>query len=416
MNTIYLDNASTTRVRREVVDAVLPYFTEKYGNPSSIYPLGQEASDAIRDARDIVSGALNCKPSELFFTSGGSEGDNWAIRGFAWANSKKGKHIITSTIEHHAVLHSCESLEKDGFEVTYLPVDSDGLVDVESLRQALRDDTILVSIMLANNEIGTIEPIKELAQVAHSRGAGTSPKGGAAFHTDAVQAFAHMNVDVEDLGVDMLTISGHKLHAPKGVGAQFVRKGIKLSRLIEGGAQERGKRATTENVPGIVGLGEAVKLMRETLEDDCRREIELRDHCVKRILSEIPHCKLNGSLESRLANNVNISFEFIEGEGMLLQLAAKGICVSSGSACTSGSLDPSHVLLAIGLPHEIAHGSMRLTLDRDTTKEDIDCACDCLREIITNLRSMSPLYEDFEQGRYASIIAGYKAEGMKYVN
>lgn len=416
MNTIYLDNASTTRVRQEVVDAILPYFTENYGNPSSIYPLGQSASDAVRDARDEIASALNCKSAELFFTSGGTEGDNWATRGFAWANKRKGKHIITSKIEHHAILHSCESLEKEGFEVTYLPVDDSGLVSVDDLKNALRDDTILVSIMLANNEIGTIEPIRELAAVAHSHGAGTSPKGGAAFHTDAVQAFAHMNVDVEDLGVDMLTISGHKLHGPKGVGALYIRKGIKVARLLEGGGQERGKRATTENVPGIVGLARATKLMRETLEEDNAREIQLRDHCIKRILSEIPHCKLNGSWEDRLANNVNISFEFIEGEGMLLQLAAKGVCVSSGSACTSGSLDPSHVLLAIGLPHEIAHGSMRLTLDRDTTKEDIDHACDALVTIISNLRSMSPLYEDFTSGKYDGIIASYKANGMKNVN
>jgi cysteine desulfurase len=416
MNTIYLDNASTTCVRSEVVDAILPYFTEEYGNPSSIYPLGQRASDALRDAREGLASALNCKSAEVFFTSGGSEGDNWAIRGFAWANKTKGKHIITSKVEHHAVLHSCQALEKEGFEVTYLPVDSEGLVSVDDLKQALRDDTILVSIMMANNEIGTIQPIAELASAAHAHGAGTTPQGGAAFHTDAVQAFAHLNVDVQDLGVDMLTISGHKLHAPKGVGAQFIRKGIKLARLIEGGGQERGKRASTENVPGIVGLAKAARLMRETLEEDIARETELRDRCIKRILSEIPHCKLNGSWEERLCNNVNISFEFIEGEGMLLQLAAKGICVSSGSACTSGSLDPSHVLLAIGLPHEIAHGSMRLTLNRDTTKEEIDYACDCLVKIIENLRSMSPLYEDFVQGRYDGIIQGYKAEGMKNVN
>ena len=416
MKTIYLDNASTTKVRREVVDAMLPYFTEEYGNPSSIYGLGQQASDAVRDARNVMADAFNCNTNEVYFTSGGTEGDNWAIKGFAHANKSKGKHIITSKIEHHAVLHSCQALEEDGFEVTYLDVDSDGLVSVEDLKNALRDDTILVTIMLSNNEIGTIEPIKELAEVAHSHGAKTSVLGGAAFHTDAVQAFAHMDVDVQDLGVDMLSISGHKLHGPKGVGAIFIRKGTKIDNFIDGGAQERGKRATTENVPGIVGLAKATQLMRETLSQDSAREKELRDHCITRILNEIPYCKLNGSWEKRMCSNVNISFEFIEGEGMLLQMAARGICVSSGSACTSGSLDPSHVLLSIGLPHEIAHGSMRLTIDRDTTKEDIDYAVDSLVQIINNLRLMSPLYEDFTNGKYESIIQGYKAKGMKNVN
>ncbi len=416
MNTIYLDNAATTRMRQEVVDAMLPYFTEKFGNPSSIYGLGQEASDAVRESRGTIAKAFNCEPKEVFFTSGGSEADNWAIKGAARAHAEKGKHIITSAIEHHAVLHSCQALEKEGFEVTYLPVDSKGLVSVDDLKQALRDDTILVTIMLANNEIGTIQPIRELAQVAHEHGAGTSPKGGVLFHTDAVQAFAHMPVDVQDLGIDLLSVSAHKLHGPKGVGALYVRKGVKLTNFMDGGAQERGKRATTENVPGIVGFEKATELMRETLNEDMERERELRDHCIKRVLSEIDHCKLNGDWESRLVNNVNISFEFIEGEGMLLQMAGNGVCVSSGSACTSGSLDPSHVLLGIGLPHEIAHGSMRLTLDRDTTKEDIDHACDCLVKVIGNLRQMSPLYEDFRQGRYESIIEGYVADGVENCN
>lgn len=415
MKTVYLDNAATTKVRDEVVDAMLPYFTKDFGNPSSIYALGQHASDAVRDARDIVADAFNCKNSEVYFTSGGSEGDNWCIRSFAHANAAKGKHIITSAVEHHAVLHSCESLEREGFDVTYLPVDEGGRVSVDELKNALRDDTILVTIMLANNEVGTIMPIKELAEAAHAHGAGTSIFGGAAFHTDAVQGFAHMPVDVQDLGVDMLSVSGHKIHAPKGVGAVYLKKGIKIDNLIEGGAQERGKRATTENVPGIVAFGEAVKLLRETLDEDIEKEIKLRDHCIERILNEIKYCKLNGSWEKRLCNNVNISFEFIEGEGMLLQLSAKGICVSSGSACTSGSLDPSHVLLALGLPHEIAHGSMRLTIDRDTTLEEIDYTVDCLKDVIENLRSMSPLFEDFKQGRYESIIEGYKNSGMQNV-
>jgi cysteine desulfurase len=416
MDTIYLDNASTTRVRDEVVREMLPYFTEEYGNPSSIYSLGQRASDAVRAARETIASSLNCSSKELFFTCGGSEGDNWAIKGIAHAHASKGKHIITSQIEHHAVLHSCEALEKEGFEVTYLPVDNGGLVKVEDLKNALRDDTILVSIMSANNEIGTIEPIAELAKVAHSKGAKTSPKGGAAFHTDAVQAFAHMPIDVEELGVDLLNVSAHKIHGPKGVGALYIRKGVKVNNFIDGGAQEKGKRATTENVPGIVGFAKATQLMRETLEDDMKKERELRDYAINRILSEVPHCKLNGCLEPRLCNNVNISFEFIEGEGMLLQMAGRGICVSSGSACTSGSLDPSHVLLAIGLPHEIAHGSMRMTLDRDTTKEQIDYACDSIASVINNLRQMSPLYEDFKAGNYESIIEMYKEKGMKYVN
>lgn len=415
MNTIYLDNASTTRVRNEVVDAMLPYFTQDFGNPSSIYDLGQRASDAVRDAREVMANAFNCKAAEVFFTSGGSEGDNWAIKGTAHAHADKGKHIITTQVEHHAVLHTCQSLEEEGFEVTYLPVDEYGLVSVEDLKNAMRDDTILVTIMMANNEIGTIMPIKELADVAHNSGAKVSPQGGAAFHTDAVQAFAHMHVDVQDLGVDMLSISGHKFHAPKGVGAMYVKKGMKLKNFIDGGAQERGKRATTENVPGIVGIAKAAELLLATLDEDIEREKDLRDHCIRRILAEIPYCKLNGSWEHRLCSNVNISFEFIEGEGMLLQMGGRGICVSSGSACTSGSLDPSHVLLAIGLPHEIAHGSMRLTIDRDTTLEDIDYACDSLVEVITLLRSMSPLYEDFKNGNYKSIIQGYADKGFENV-
>ena len=416
METVYLDNASTTRVRDEVVEAMLPYFTEEFGNPSSIYALGQRASDAVRSARETVAGAFNCSAKELFFTSGGSEGDNWAIKGIAHAHSDKGKHIITSKIEHHAVLHSCEALEKEGFEVTYLPVDAGGLVSVDDLKNALRDDTILVTIMTANNEIGTIEPIKELAEIAHSKGAKTSPKGGAAFHTDAVQAFAHMPIDVEELGVDLLNVSAHKIHGPKGVGALYIRKGVKINTFMDGGAQERGKRATTENVPGIVGFAKAVELMRATLDEDMARERNLRDHAIKRILAEIPHCKLNGCWEPRLCNNVNISFEFVEGEGMLLQMAGRGICVSSGSACTSGSLDPSHVLLAIGLPHEIAHGSMRMTLDRDTTLKQVDYACDSIAQVIENLRAMSPLYEDFKAGNYESIIEMYKENGMENVN
>ncbi len=408
MKQIYLDNASTTPLKKEVLNAMMPYLTNEFGNPSSLYDLGQTASDAVQDSRDKLASLIGAKSSEIYFTSGGSESDNWAIKGFAEANVSKGKHMITSAIEHHAVLHAFKHLEKQGFEVTYLPVDSQGLVSVDDLADAIRDDTILVSIMLANNEIGTIEPIAELASVAKER--------GVAFHTDAVQAFGHIPIDVNELGVDMLSASAHKLGGPKGVGLLYIRRGIKLENLIDGGQQERGRRATTENVAGIVGFAKAAELAWIGMGEERARLIELRDHAIRRILAEIPHSKLNGSWQSRLANNINFSFEFIEGEGMLLQLAARGICVSSGSACTSGSLDPSHVLLAIGLPHEIAHGSLRMTLGEDTTLEDIDFTVDSLKKILELLRSMSPLYEDFKHGNYASIIEGYKNDGMTNVN
>ncbi len=408
MKQIYLDNASTTPLKKEVLNAMMPYLTNEFGNPSSLYDLGQTASDAVQDSRDKLASLIGAKSSEIYFTSGGSESDNWAIKGFAEANVSKGKHMITSAIEHHAVLHAFKHLEKQGFEVTYLPVDSQGLVSVDDLADAIRDDTILVSIMLANNEIGTIEPIAELASVAKER--------GVAFHTDAVQAFGHIPIDVNELGVDMLSASAHKLGGPKGVGLLYIRRGIKLENLIDGGQQERGRRATTENVAGIVGFAKAAELAWSGMGEERARLIELRDHAIRRILAEIPHSKLNGSWQSRLANNINFSFEFIEGEGMLLQLAARGICVSSGSACTSGSLDSSHVLLAIGLPHEIAHGSLRMTLGEDTTLEDIDFTVDSLKKILELLRSMSPLYEDFKHGNYASIIEGYKNDGMTNVN
>ena len=408
MKQIYLDNASTTPLKKEVLNAMMPYLTNEFGNPSSLYDLGQTASDAVQDSRDKLASLIGAKSSEIYFTSGGSESDNWAIKGFAEANVSKGKHMITSAIEHHAVLHAFKHLEKQGFEVTYLPVDSQGLVSVDDLADAIRDDTILVSIMLANNEIGTIEPIAELASVAKER--------GVAFHTVAVQAFGHIPIDVNELGVDMLSASAHKLGGPKGVGLLYIRRGIKLENLIDGGQQERGRRATTENVAGIVGFAKAAELAWSGMGEERARLIELRDHAIRRILAEIPHSKLNGSWQSRLANNINFSFEFIEGEGMLLQLAARGICVSSGSACTSGSLDSSHVLLAIGLPHEIAHGSLRMTLGEDTTLEDIDFTVDSLKKILELLRSMSPLYEDFKHGNYASIIEGYKNDGMTNVN
>ena len=408
MRQIYLDHASTTPVRPEVVEAMTPYFTERFGNPSSIYPLGQEASDAVAAARENLAGLIGAAPREIFFTSGGTESDNWAIKGFARANAAKGRHIITSAIEHHAVLHTCQALEREGFEVTYLPVDEHGLVSVEDFKAAMRPDTILASIMFANNEIGTIEPVRQLAEAAH--------EANVVFHTDAVQAFGHEPIDVNELGIDMLSASSHKIYGPKGVGLLYVRRGVKLQNLLDGGQQERGRRGSTENVPGIVGFARAAELAVDELAPEHNRQLALRDHAIRRILAEIPSAKLNGSWESRLANNVNFSFEFIEGEGMLLQLAARGICVSSGSACTSGSLDPSHVLLAIGLPHEIAHGSLRLTLGRDTTLEDVDFAVDSLKATLQNLRMMSPLYEDFQQGKVESVIERFKADGFPYAN
>ena len=405
MNLIYLDHASTTPVREEVLTAMLPYFCERFGNPSSLYPLGQEASDAVEAARGTLAHVLNAQPREIFFTSGGTESDNWAIKGFARAHASKGKHIITTAIEHHAVLHACEALEREGFTVTYLPVDEYGLVSAAAFEAAIQPDTILASVMFANNEIGTIQ---ELAQIAHA--------AGVVFHTDAVQAFCHEPIDVEELGVDMLSASSHKIYGPKGVGLLYVRRGIKLQNLLDGGQQEHGKRGSTENVAGIVGFAEAARLAQTDLVSEHARQLALRDHAIKRILAEIPSAKLNGSWEHRLANNVNFSFEFIEGEGMLLQLAAQGICASSGSACTSGSLDPSHVLLAIGLPHEIAHGSLRMTIGRSTSQANIDQAIDALKAILTNLRMMSPLYEDHRKGKTGSIIAELKAAGFPYAN
>lgn len=393
---IYLDNASTTPVRAEVLEAMLPYFSIEFGNPSSIYGLGQRASDAVAEARATLASVIGAKPQEVFFTSGGSESDNWAVKGIAHANRDRGRHIITSAIEHHAVLHACQALEADGFEITYLPVDGEGLVSLQDFSNAIRPDTILASVMTANNEIGTIQPIAELARIAHEH--------GVLFHTDAVQAFCHEHLNVSELDVDLLSASAHKIGGPKGVGLLYIRKGTKIDNLIDGGQQEQGKRATTENVPGIIGFAKAAEIANDKLEAQRDRTSALRDHAIKRILAEIPHCRLNGSSVNRLANNVNVSFEFIEGEGMLLQMAARGVCVSSGSACTSGSLDPSHVLLAIGLPHEIAHGSLRMTLGPSTTQEEVDCAVDNLKETIGNLRMMSPLYEDFCHGKAQSLL------------
>ena len=384
---IYLDNAATTRTAPEVVDAMLPYFTEKYGNPSSVYGFAAENKEVISRQRRVIAEVLGAKENEIYFTAGGTESDNWALTATAEAYASKGKHIITSRIEHHAILHTCEYLEKRGYEVTYLDVDENGLVDPKKVEEALRPDTILISIMTANNEIGTIQPIREIGEIARAH--------GVLFHTDAVQAFAQIPINVEECHIDMLSASGHKLNGPKGIGFLYIRKGVKIRSFIHGGAQERKRRAGTENVPGIVGLGKAVELAASTMEERAERETKLRDYTIARIEKEIPYCRLNGDRVKRLHNNINFSFRFIEGESMLIKLDLKGICASSGSACTSGSLDPSHVLLAIGLPHEIAHGSLRMTLGADTTKEDLDYTVDCLKQIVEEIRSMSPLYEDF---------------------
>ena len=384
---IYLDNAATTKTAPEVVEAMLPYFSENYGNPSSVYSFASKNKDAVTEQREIIARALGAKTNEIYFTAGGTESDNWALKATAEAYASKGKHLITTKIEHHAILHTGEYLEGRGFEVTYLDVDENGLVRPEEVEAAIRPDTILISVMFANNEIGTIEPIKEIGRIAHEH--------GVLFHTDAVQAFGQVPIDVDELGIDMLSASGHKLNGPKGIGFLYIRKGVKIRSFIHGGAQDRKRRAGTENVPGIIGLGKAVERAVATMAERSAKEIELRDYLIGRVLEEIPYCRLNGDPVDRLPNNANFSFEFIEGESLLIMLDMKGICASSGSACTSGSLDPSHVLLAIGLPHEIAHGSLRLTLGEETTREDIDYVVDSLKEIVARLREMSPLYEDF---------------------
>lgn len=384
---IYLDNAATTKTAPEVVEAMLPYFSEFYGNPSSIYSLAGESKKAIDQARETIAGALGAQPEEIYFTAGGTESDNWALKATAEYYRKKGNHIITTKIEHHAVLHSCQQLEKQGFEVTYLDVDENGVVKLEELKKAIRPTTILISVMYANNEIGTIQPIQEIGEIAREK--------GILFHTDAVQAFGQLPIHVDDCHIDMLSASGHKLNGPKGIGFLYIRKGVKIRSFIHGGAQERKRRAGTENVPGIVGLGRAVERAVKTMEERTAKERELRDYLIGRVLAEIPYTRLNGHRSLRLPNNANFSFQFIEGESLLIMLDMEGICGSSGSACTSGSLDPSHVLLAIGLPHEIAHGSLRLTLNEENTKEELDFVVESLKRIIERLRSMSPLYEDF---------------------
>ena len=384
---IYLDNAATTKTAQEVVDAMLPYFTESYGNPSSIYELGQRSKEAITKAREEVARVIGAKTEEIYFTGGGSEADNWAIKAAYEAYKSKGNHIITSKIEHHAVLHTCQYLEKQGARVTYLDVDENGLVDLDQLQKAITPETILITIMFANNEIGTIEPVKEIGMIAKEH--------GILFHTDAVQAFGQVPIDVDELNIDMLSSSAHKINGPKGIGCLYIRKGVKIRSFIHGGAQERKRRAGTENVPGIVGYGVAARMAAESMIERTKKEKELRDYFIRRVLEEVPYTRLDGDPVKRLPNNANFSFQFIEGESLLIMLDMKGIAGSSGSACTSGSLDPSHVLLAIGLPHETAHGSLRLTLGADTTKEDLDYTLDQIKEIVAKLRNLSPLYEDF---------------------
>lgn len=388
---IYLDNAATTRTAPEVVEAMLPYFTEQYGNPSAIYSLGSAGKKAINGARRTIAAAIGAKPEEIYFTAGGTEADNWALKAAAECCAGKGRHIITTKIEHHAVLHACGYLEKNGYEVTYLDVDRDGILDPEALKEAIRPDTVLISVMFANNEIGTIQPIREIGAIARER--------GILFHTDAVQAFGQVPINVEEMHIDMLSASAHKLNGPKGTGMLYIRSGLKIRSFIHGGAQEKGVRAGTENVPGIVGFAAAVRRALSRMEEKAGRERELRDYLIRRIEGEIPYCRLNGHREKRLPGNVNISFRFIEGESLLIMLDMRGVCASSGSACTSGSLDPSHVLLAIGLEHEEAHGSLRMTLSEENTQEELDEVVGHLAEIVQRLRDMSPLYEDFMKSR-----------------
>lgn len=384
---IYLDNAATTKTSPTVLEKMLPYFSEYYGNASSIYSIGAKSKEAITASREIIANTLGALPEEIYFTAGGSESDNWALKATAEAYASKGKHIITSKIEHHAILHTCEYLEKRGYDISYIDVDENGVIKLDQLEKAIRPDTILISVMFANNEIGTIQPIKEIGEIAK--------KHGILFHTDAVQAYGQVPIKVNELNIDMLSSSGHKICGPKGIGFLYIRKGVKIRSFVHGGAQERKRRAGTENVPGIVGYGQAALEAVSTMEERTKKEIELRDYLIDRMLKEIPYSRLNGHRTKRLPNNANFSFQFIEGESLLIMLDMEGICGSSGSACTSGSLDPSHVLMAIGLPHEIAHGSLRLTLNEEITKEDIDYVVDSLKEIVAYIRQMSPLYEDF---------------------
>jgi len=387
---IYVDNAATTMLEPEVLEKMMPYLTDNYGNASSIYRFGQEAKEVVNESRETIAKCLNADTKEIFFTSGGTEADNWAIKGVADALSKKGNHIITSAIEHHAILHTCEFLEKHGYEVTYLPVDENGLVNPDDLEKAITDKTILVSIMFANNEIGTIQPVKKLAEITHNH--------GVYFHTDAVQAIAHVEIDVKELGIDLLSMSAHKFGGPKGIGALYIKKGVRITNLLHGGQQELGRRATTENLAGIVGMAAALKLAMDNFEENTKRMLNLREKYINAVLEKIPYCRLNGHRTERLPGNTNISFQFIEGEAMLLLLDMYGIAASSGSACTSGSLDPSHVLLAIGLPHGVAHGSLRVTFSHHNTEDEVDKIVESLEKVIQRLRDMSPLYEKIRKG------------------
>jgi cysteine desulfurase len=388
---IYLDNAATTKTRPEVVEAMLPYFTELFGNPSSVYEYATQNKKAVDEARGTIAKAMGADTSEIYFTGGGTEADNWALKAAVEAYASKGNHIITSKIEHHAILHTCEYLEKHGIEVSYVDVDENGIIKLEQLEKAIRPTTILITIMFANNEIGTMQPVKEIGAIAK--------KHNVLFHTDAVQAYAQIPIDVNDMNIDMLSASAHKLNGPKGIGFLYIRKGVKIRSLIHGGAQERQRRAGTENVPGIVGFAKAVEIAIATMKERTEKELMLRDLLMKRVLEEIPFVRVNGDKYRRLPNNVNFSFQFIEGESLLIMLDMSHICASSGSACTSGSLDPSHVLLAIGLPHEIAHGSLRLTVSEDNTEEEINYTVEKIKEIVDKLRKMSPLYEDFMKKR-----------------
>ena len=387
MENVYFDNAATTKLDEKVFEEMLPYLKEKYGNASAIYKLGRESRKAVEDSREKIAKILNCKPSEIYFTAGGSESDNTAIKGIAHSYKNKGNHIITSKIEHPAILETCKELEKEGFEVSYISVDENGIINLDELRKAIKPTTILITVMFANNEIGTIQPIKEIGEIAKSN--------NIYFHTDAVQAVGNLKIDVQDMNIDALSLSGHKFYGPKGIGALYIKTGVNFKKYIDGGHQERNKRAGTENVAGIVGMAKALEMAYETLEEHNKTIKELRDYYEKQIEERIPYIKINGDKEKRLPGNSNISFRFIEGEGLLLNLDLKGICASSGSACTSGSLDPSHVLLAIGLPHEIAHGSLRISIGKYNTKEEIDYLIENLVEIVNRLREMSPLWEEF---------------------
>lgn len=386
---VYMDYSATTYTKPEVLDEMLPYFTEKFGNPSSIYTFGRRSKSAVEEAREKTAKAIGAAEDEIYFTAGGSEGDNWALKGVALANRNKGNHIITTKIEHHALLHTCEYLQKQGFEITYLDVDEFGMISLEDLEKAITDKTILISIMFANNEIGTIQPIEEIGRIAHAH--------GVIFHTDAVQAVGNVEIDVKKMNIDLLSLSAHKFYGPKGIGALYIRKGTKIESLIHGGGQERKRRAGTENLPGIIGLGKAIELATSNIEEHNKKISTLRDKLLKGIMEKIPYTKLNGHPEKRLPGNINVSFHFIEGESLLLMLDQKGICGSTGSACSSGSLDPSHVLLAIGLPHEIAHGSLRLSLGDSNTDEDVEYVLEELPKIVQRLRDMSPLYANFKE-------------------